>query len=271
MILRLNTFSLTITIRNYRWKEEAEAREMERCTFSPSISRLAEASGSARDKNIHEVRDIGYPCLRVLLYIQKQITKSFSSILSILFQRLYSEAALVSTRLKAKAEMIEVEKLKDCTFKPSVGKTPSTSGAVHERLFAHATCSAEKRLQAMLDLRNIDANCTFTPITNNDVMLDPKRTEALYKMGVDDQRARAQSPRDYSKALSERIEAEDLNLCTFVPDRSQTKSADPLTGITTTATFGGDGKSAPLPPIPPTWEYLPYGSDYISMQLHPQS
>ncbi len=175
---------------------------------------------------------------------------------SILFQRLYSEATLISKRLNAKAETNEIEKLKQCTFQPSIGKTPTTTTAVHERLFSHATSSAEKRLQAMLDLRNIDTNCTFTPKTNNAAMLDPNRTEALYKMGVEDQRARAQNPRDYSKALSERIEAEDLKLCTFVPDRSQTKNADPLACVTASTMFSEDGISTPAPPVPPIWERL---------------
>ncbi len=176
---------------------------------------------------------------------------------SILFQRLYSDATLVSMRLNAKVEMSEVEKLKECTFKPSVGKTPSTSTAVHERLFSHATASAQKRLEEMLDLRNIDANCCFTPITNNEAHLDPKRTEALYNMGVEEQRIRARSPRDYSKALSDRMEAEDLKLCTFAPNRSQTKNSDSLLGhVTTNTTSSEDGKSAPAPPVLPIWERL---------------
>ncbi len=52
---------MIINICNRRRKEEAEARELEGCTFSPQISRLATTSGLARDKNIHEVRDIGNP------------------------------------------------------------------------------------------------------------------------------------------------------------------------------------------------------------------
>ncbi len=107
----------------------------------------------------------------------------------------------------------------------------------------------------MLDLRNIDANCTFTPKTNNSATLDPNRTEILYKMGVEDQRARARSPRDYSKALSERIEAEDLKSCTFAPDRSQTKNADPLACVSA-GTTGHIEDGISTPPVPPIWERL---------------